>query len=209
MKKLRVVCQAGPRSRSVPRPRPSRFQRNSFRPLETRVVWSAWGGRFAPADATGEPEPRCCPAPPGGVWGATVRLARPPGPIPNLFRSPIELDHRRSGCGVRVTGFRLLCLRGCVAELRFCRATARLAGFDFAAENGTVFNGQAFGTNFAGHAPGIPQLHTLGAVNFSVHVATNNNFASRNVRFDFPVWTNGAGGIAEVEFALDSAIDKQ
>src|ERR1700719_3732706 len=49
IKKFRVVCQAAPRSRRVPRPSPSRFQRNSLRPLDTRVA-ACSGARDEPAD---------------------------------------------------------------------------------------------------------------------------------------------------------------
>ena len=53
IKKLRVVCQAEPRSSKVPRPRPSRFHNNSFRPFETREVSLEEATRVVPTAAAG------------------------------------------------------------------------------------------------------------------------------------------------------------
>src|SRR5215471_11745787 len=140
MKKFSVVCHAGPRSRSVPRPRPSRFQRNSFRPLETRVVWTPRGGRLVPVVATGGAEPRCPALWPEGAAGDTLRLALPPAPIPSLFKNPIKLDYRRPRRGVRGPGLGLVRLRGPVG-LRLS-ANSRFSGFDLAAQYRAIFNGQ-------------------------------------------------------------------
>jgi len=75
MKKLRVVCQAGPRSNNVPRPSPSRFHKNSFNPFETRVDPGTSGGRGAPAAPRTPAAPR-----PGGAEdrGSACRLSRHP-----------------------------------------------------------------------------------------------------------------------------------
>jgi len=85
----------------------------------------------------------------------------------------------------------------------------RLARFHFAAENGAVLDRQALGANFAGNPTGIPQLNPLRTVDFSIHVAANDDLARRDIRFDFAVGTNGTRGTAELEFALHSAVDKQ
>src|ERR1700676_280717 len=85
IKKFKVVCQAAPRSSNVPRPKPSRFHRNSFRPLDTRV---------AACSVAREAEPMLAP---GGAAdsGFELALEGPPGrefrevspgpPMPNLF----------------------------------------------------------------------------------------------------------------------------
>jgi len=58
IKKLRVVCQAGPKSSNVPRPRPSRFHKNSFSPFETRVDSFCSGARLGPTAEIGAPGAR-------------------------------------------------------------------------------------------------------------------------------------------------------
>src|SRR6267154_353955 len=90
MKKLRVVCHAGPRSSIVPRPRPSRFQRNSFSPFDMRVVScisDALGAAIAPTvPLVGVVRP------PAGIPDAgreTLRVVPAPIPIPSLLKSPI------------------------------------------------------------------------------------------------------------------------
>src|SRR5229473_8384026 len=56
IKKLKVVCQAGPKSSSVPRPRPSRFHKNSFNPFETRVDSGESDARVPPTPEIGKPD---------------------------------------------------------------------------------------------------------------------------------------------------------
>src|SRR5579859_3440531 len=90
MKKLSVVCHAGPKSSIVPRPNPSRFQRNSFNPFETRVNSCISGGLVEPTagiDPFGD-----VMRPPTGIpveGRETFLVAPPPIPIPSLFNSPI------------------------------------------------------------------------------------------------------------------------
>src|SRR5258707_1379102 len=90
MKNLNVVCHAGPRPSIVPRPRPSRFQRNSFSPFDMRVVScisDALGAPIAPTvRLVGVVRP------PIGIPDAgreTLRVVPAPIPIPSLLKSPI------------------------------------------------------------------------------------------------------------------------
>src|SRR5215470_7156982 len=91
MKKLSVVCQAGPKSSIVPRPKPSRFQRNSFRPLDKRVDSCISGARVVPTAPMGPFVWPILPAGgiPPGVERETLRLVPAPVPIPSLLSSPI------------------------------------------------------------------------------------------------------------------------
>src|SRR5262245_4838199 len=101
-----------------------------------------------------------------------------------LVQEPHKLDYRRSSCGIGIARLRLLGLRSSIARLRVSATTTGFPSFHFAAENRAVFNGETLGANFAGYAASIPQLHTLRAVNFSVDMAANNDFARGNVRFN-------------------------
>jgi len=87
--------------------------------------------------------------------------------------------------------------------------TTRLARFHFAAENGAVFDRQTLGANFPGNPTRIPQLNALPAVDLSIHMAADDDLARRDIGFDLAVGTDGTRGIAEVEFALQRAVDKQ
>src|SRR5437879_4429549 len=90
MKKLSVVCHAGPRSSIVPRPRPSRFQRNSFSPFDMRVISCISGVRgvlaatVVPFDGVTRP-PACDP----DVGRVTLRVVPAPIPMPSLLSNPI------------------------------------------------------------------------------------------------------------------------
>src|SRR5271154_2964804 len=53
MKKFRVFCETWPRSRSLPLPASLSSQRNSFRPLETRVGTAAGPGAVLGPGAAG------------------------------------------------------------------------------------------------------------------------------------------------------------
>src|SRR4029077_14815316 len=97
MKKLSVVCQAGPRSNNAPRPSPSRFHKNSFSPLDTRLDSHSSGARFAPTDATGEgPLLRGLPEAPIGRDTPRLPPTPAPTPMPSLLRKLISLPPIRS-----------------------------------------------------------------------------------------------------------------
>src|SRR6202521_6378524 len=97
MKKLSVVCQAGPRSKRAPRPSPSRFHKNSFNPLETRLDSRSSGDRDAPTAATGaEPLLRGLPELLVERGSSRLLLAPAPAPMPSLLRKLISLPPIRS-----------------------------------------------------------------------------------------------------------------
>src|SRR4029434_13677 len=124
-------------------------------------------------------------------------------------KSPITSDHRRPRCSVRAAGLRLLCLRSCIVQCRLGIAATRLAGFDLSAKDCAVFNGETLRANLAGDTACVPQLHALGALNFSVDVAAIDDLARGDIGFDLAVRTYGARGVSEVQLALESAINKQ
>src|SRR5207245_6468297 len=85
----KVVCQAGPRSSSVPRPRPSRFHKNSFNPFETRVDSADCGARAAPTAEIGTPVAREREFALACTETETPRLVPFPVPRPSLCRKLI------------------------------------------------------------------------------------------------------------------------
>src|SRR5580704_18167167 len=87
MKKLRVVCHAGPKSSNVPRPSLSRFHKNSFNPFEMRVEPGASGARGEPTAGTGA---TLRVRPFGGIGRETSRLVPVPMPIPSLCRKLMD-----------------------------------------------------------------------------------------------------------------------
>src|SRR5690242_20565183 len=87
MKKLSVVCHAGPRSSSVPCPSPSKFHKSSFSPFDIRVEPGASGGLGAPTAGDG---PTLRVRPVGGVWRETSRLEPVAVPIPSLWRKLMD-----------------------------------------------------------------------------------------------------------------------
>src|SRR5689334_4115424 len=78
MKKVIVVCRAGPRSNRCPWPIPSSCQRNSFRPFDWRPVFAA-----TPAAAEAEVGVfGTVTAVAGGIFPGGIRLSGNGGPWP-------------------------------------------------------------------------------------------------------------------------------
>ena len=71
------------------------------------------------------------------------------------------------------------------------------------------FDSNAIRVDIAVHAPGIPDLHALAALKFSVDAAANYNFPSGNVRLDRGVGPDGEYGILKGDFSLHISIDEQ
>src|SRR5580700_310811 len=205
MKKVIVVCRAGPRSNKWPWPIPSSCQRNSLSPLDWRPLF--------------------CAAP--GVAGIAPLLATATALAGWIFPGGESLP----GIGETWPGRDLLkkfilvpvlsaCLHG--HHLRRCRgATGRLcqgaivlrvfhAGDLHLAVNLRTFsNGDPRCGDIATDFPRGSNLHPLPATQCSRHFSSDDNLAGINVRGNFAVRADGDAAIGEMDGALHLAVDIQ
>src|SRR5256714_1143148 len=198
MKNLSVVCHAGPKSSKAPRPRPSRFQRNSFKPLETRVDSLNSGARVAPTAAAG-----AGPAVRGRLSEGTEReRPRPapaptPTPIPNFFRKLIGLIRRRSRA--RWDARRLTRTGGCSARLDLPFDWPAGLNFHAPTKHRAIFNRQSLGAQITGNIGCAPELNLFATEDLSINTPAHNHFARRDVRLDFAMRADRhAAGVAQV-----------
>src|ERR1019366_4324010 len=205
MKNVIVVCLAGPRSSKWPRPIPSSCNKNSFSPLESRLLRETTSG---PA---GEVLTFVAVIDVGAYTftGAVLRRG-----IPGLFPARNVLNRLilvRYVTG-RFRRYRLQSPRHGTCSLCCAPVAMGILGvgnLHLAMDLRAFFDGNPDCHNISADFPGAPDFHALAGPHRAFHFSPNDDFARIHIGQNIAMRTNGYAAVGEMDGALHFPVDIQ